>query len=170
MKLERADYVRSLEQLLTVSGILAGFATSGLIALPGIDESLYNNIVQYSEGDFGLAFYFCFYAILLSTLSFLGTIMIVVVYKVHNYFIPIAKLRRVHFISNIVFNIGVAALIMAVIAFGIPNKVGVFGSMVIGLGMAACFIWENMLPWQRKKREQQMLQEQEKNSQPTLKE
>lgn len=161
MKLERSDYIQSLEQLITVSCILAGFSISGLIALPGIEYPLYGKIVEFFDGDFNLAFYFCFYALFFSTVSFLGTIMIVLVYKIHNYFIPRKKLVRVHFVSNMVFSFAIATLMVAVITFAIPTMAGAIGSVILGAGMSICFIWENMLPWQRKKREQQMQKEEE---------
>lgn len=161
MTMDRSDYIRSLEQLLTTSCILAGFSISGLIALPGIEDTVYSKIVSYFEGDFNFAFYVCFYALFFSTLSFLGTIMIVLVYRINNYFVPMKKLRFMHFVANMVFNFAIATLMVAVITFGIPTMSGIIASAVIGLGMAGCFIWENMVPWQRKRREEQIKKENE---------
>jgi hypothetical protein len=160
--LERSDYIRSLDQLLTISAILSGFAFSGLIALPSIDESLLKRTISMLAGDFELVFYTSFYALFFATLCFLSTIMTVFVYRVGNYLIPLPKLQRVHLIANLVFSLAIAALIISVVALGIPNRLGILVGITFGMGVAACFIWENMVPWQRKRREQQLQKERSK--------
>ena len=159
MEQKRSHFINSLEHLITISGILAGFAISGLIALPGIEGSQYRKVISYFQGNFDMAFLVCFYALFFSSICFLGTIMIILVYKISNYFVPFNKLRRIHLISNMAFSFAVASLTIAVISFGIPTCIGVIGAFVVGLGMAMCFIWENMVPWQRKKREEQLSKE-----------
>lgn len=162
MKLERSDYIRSLEQLLTISCILAGFTFSGLISLPGVEVSksaLYSQIVDYFQGNATMALCVSFYALFLSTIGLIGTIMIVLVYKINNYFVPTAKLRFVHLVSNFVFSFAIATLVVAVVSFGIPSLSGLLASVFIGVGMAACFIWENMLPSQHRRREEQIRKE-----------
>lgn len=160
-KLKRDDYIRSLDQLMTTSCILAGFAFSGLIALPSIDRSVFDKIVILVHGSFSQACCYFFYALFFSTLCFLFTIMTILVYKVSNYMVPLPKLRRIHWVANGTFSFAIAALTVAVITFGYPNTLGIVIATAVGLGIASCFLWENMVPWQRKRRCQQMSKEQQ---------
>lgn len=156
VEIKRSTYITSCEQLLTISCILAGFAFSGLVALPGIEKTLYQKIIHYFRGDFNLSFLFSFYTLFFSSLCFLCTILIVLVYKAGGYLIPIKKIKMVHFVSNVVFSLAIATLTMSVIMFGIPNTLGFYISIICGVGVSACFIWENMIPWQKKIRIKQI--------------
>ncbi len=153
---KRDALVISCEQLMTISCILAGFAFSGLIALPGMESILFQKIIDYFQGNFDLGFYYTFYFLFFSTICFLSTILTILVYKAGGYLIPIKKLRRIHLISNLIFSIAIATLLVSVITFGIPTFEGLIGGVLLGLAVAACFIWENLIPWQRQKRLQQL--------------
>lgn len=164
MQHERSDYVSGLTQLMTISCILAGFAFSGLIALPGLDSDLFKKIVKYFQGDFETAFYLSFYALFLATLCFLCTIMIILVYQVSGFFVPMWKLKRIHFVSNVVFSVAIACLMISVITFGMPSRNGCIGAITMGIGVAFCFIWENMVPSQHRRREMQIEIESQKKA------
>ena len=159
--LTRKDYVASCDQLLTTSCILAGFAFSGLIALPSIDQQLFAKIVHFFAGSFDLAFFNSYYFLFFSTLCFLCTILTILVYKASGYLIPIKKLWRVHLISNLIFSLAIASLLISVIILGIPSRYGLSIAIICGVGVASCFLWENMVPWQKQKRLQQLQLEQE---------
>ena len=160
---KRNDYITSCEQLMTISCILAGFAFSGLIALPGIDQKLYEKILTYFSGNFDFSFYYTFSFLFFSTLCFLGTILTILVYKASGYLIPIKKLHRVHLISNLIFSTAVASLFVSVIVFGIPTQLGLMFGIFVGIGVGGCFVWENLVPWQKNKRIQQLSQEKEED-------
>lgn len=159
ISLTREECIVSCEHLLTISCILAGFAFSGLIALPSMDLKLFEKILEYFGGTFEGSFYWSYYFLFFSTLSFLGTIITILVYKAGGYWIPIKKLKRIHLVSNLIFSLAIATLIMAVILCGIPTIWGLYGAIFIGVGMATCFIWENLVPWQKEKRNRQMEEE-----------
>ena len=159
--LTRKDYVDSCDQLLTTSCILAGFAFSGLIALPSMNQNLFAKIVSFFHGSFDLAFFYSYYFLFFSTLCFLCTILTTLVYKASGYLIPIKKLWRVHLISNLIFSFAIATLLISVIILGIPSRWGLLIAISCGVGVAGCFIWENMVPWQKRKRIEQMQLEQE---------
>jgi len=151
--------VNSCEQLMTISCILAGFAFSGLIALPSLEKELFQKIVNYFEGDFNLGFCCAFYFLFFSTICFLSVILTILVYKASGYLIPIKKLKRVHLVSNLIFSLAVATLLVSVITFGIPTWPGLLGGLFLGLSVSACFVWENLVPWQHNRRLQQLEQE-----------
>ncbi|NUM36807.1 MAG: hypothetical protein HUU50_19870 [Candidatus Brocadiae bacterium] len=159
ISLTRNEYVNSCEQLLTIGCILAGFAFSGLIALPGIDVKAFQNIALDMGGNLEASFSWSYYFLFFSTLCFLGTIVIILVYKANGYFIPIKKLKRIHLVSNLIFSIAIATLLMAVVVLGIPTIAGLWGAIFIGLGVSSCFLWENLVPWQKKIRLRQMEEE-----------
>ncbi|BBM83821.1 hypothetical protein [Candidatus Uabimicrobium amorphum] len=159
---KKSDYIGSLNQLMTTSCILAGFAFSGLISLPGIEKEMFSKIVHYFSGDLSLGFYASFYTLFFSTICFLSTIMIILVYKVHNFTIPFAKLRNIHLIANLTFSIAISALMMSVISFGIPNYMGICLAIFLGVVVGGSFVWENLLPKQHQKRIQQVEDEQKK--------
>lgn len=158
-RLEHADYVQGLDQLFTVSCILAGFSFSGLIALPGISRELFDKFVQMVSSNVEFALLCTFYTLFFATVCFLGTIMTVFVYKVGNYFVPMNKLRRIYLVANLVFSLAIASLMISVVSFGVPTREGMVVGVAMGVGVAACFIWENMVTWQRKKREEQIERE-----------
>ncbi len=164
--LTRDALTNSCEQLMTVSCILAGFAFSGLIALPGMETSLFQKIVAYFHGNFDLGFYSTFYFLFFSTICFLSTILTILVYKAGGYLIPIKKLKRIHLISNLIFSFAISTLLVAVVTFGIPTNEGIWGGIAIGIAVGACFIWENLVPWQRRLRLHQLENEEEENTNP----
>jgi len=153
---QRQNYVSSLEQLTTASSILAGFAFSGLLALPSISDALFGKIVQLFQGDFERTFQVSFYALFFSTLCFLSTLIIIMVYKISNYMIPVKKLKRIHTVSNFTFSIALAFLMISVICFAVPSLYGLGMALFMGIAISSNFLWENMLPSQRKRREEQV--------------
>jgi hypothetical protein len=157
---QRESYTNSLGQLLTISSILAGFTFSGLIALPSISSELFQKIIDIFQGDLMRTLYIVFFSMFFSTLCFLATISTIMVYKINNYTIPIQKLKRMHLIANFTFSMATAFLMIAVIAFAIPTWIGISLALFTGIGVAMSFLWENMLPSQRRKRELQLEQEQ----------
>ena len=162
LTLKRDDYIESCEQLMTISCILGGFSFSGLIALPSMELKLFSKIIMHFQGSLNIAFYGSFYLLFFSTICFLGTILSILVYKACGYFIPLKKLKRIHLISNLIFSFALSSLLMSVIIFGIPTWYGVVGSIICGIMLSGCFIWENLVPWQRKFRLKQMQKEAEK--------
>ncbi|WP_372369197.1 hypothetical protein [Candidatus Uabimicrobium sp. HlEnr_7] len=161
---KKSDYIESLNQLMTTSCILAGFAFSGLISLPGIEKEMFSKIVIYFSGDLDLGFYTSFYTLFFSTICFLSTIMVILVYKVSNFTVPFKKLRFIHLVANLTFSIAISALMMSVISFGIPNYIGVLLAVFLGVTVGGSFIWENLLPKQQQKRIEQVKKEQEEDS------
>lgn len=159
---ERESHISSLNQLMTISGILTGFAFSGLMTLPSIDLDLYNKIVESFQGDLTVALAISFYALFFSSLCFLSTIMTVLIYRIGNYFVPLNKLRRIHIVSSLLFSIAISSLLISVICFGIPNETGILIALAMGLGVGTCFVWENMVPWQKRVREKQIARETER--------
>lgn len=164
---KKSDYIGSLNQLMTTSCILAGFAFSGLISLPGIEKEMFSKIVDYFSGDLSLGFYTSFYTLFFSTICFLSTIMVILVYKVSNFTVPFAKLKFIHLIANLTFSIAISALMMSVISFGIPNYMGVCLAVFLGVTVGGSFIWENLLPRQQQKRIQQVEEEQKRAEENT---
>ena len=160
-KIQRDKFVNSLEQLTTMSGLLAGFSFGGLIALPSLSPKLFKYITDLLGGTFAQAFYISFYSLFFASIGFIFTIIIVMTYKINGYMIPFNKLRRVHFISNMIFSFAIAALLISVITFAIPSMEGIIISFALGIGAAGSFLWENMLPAMRRKREAQMKAEEE---------
>ncbi len=160
-KLNRQEYVQSLDQLFTVCSILSGFAFSGLIAIPGMEPELFAKIANYLDGNTDIGFYGSFYALFFCTLFFLSSIMTILVYKASNYTIPIHKLRNVYLTVNVMFSLAIATLMVSVIIFAMPSWLGVFFAFVIGSSIAGSFLWENLLPSQRAKREKQLASESE---------
>jgi len=159
ISLNRNEYISSCEQLLTISCILAGFAFSGLIALPAIESKTFHSILLDMGGVLENVFTWAYYFLFFSTLCFLSTIMTILVYKANGYFIPIKKLKRIHLISNLIFSFAIATLLMAVVVFGIPTTMGLWGAIFMGIGVSTCFLWENLVPWQKQIRIKQMEQE-----------
>ena len=164
---KKSDYISSLNQLMTTSCILAGFAFSGLISLPGIEKEMFSKIVDYFSGDLSLGFYTAFYTLFFSTICFLSTIMVILVYKVSNFTVPFAKLKFIHLVANLTFSIAISALMMSVISFGIPNYMGVCLAIFLGVTVGGSFIWENLLPKQHQKRIQQVEEEQKREEEDT---
>ena len=164
---KKSDYISSLNQLMTTSCILAGFAFSGLISLPGIEKEMFSKIVDYFSGDLSLGFYTSFYTLFFSTICFLSTIMVILVYKVSNFTVPFAKLKFIHLVANLTFSIAISALMMSVISFGIPNYMGVCLAIFLGVTVGGSFIWENLLPKQHQKRIQQVEEEQKREEEDT---
>ncbi len=160
-KEKRAHYIDSLEQLTTIGGLLAGFSFGGLLAWPNLNPDLFKYITELLGGTFIRTFYISFYSLFFATIGFIFTMIIVMTYKISGYMIPFAKLRRVHFISNMIFSFAMAALLISVVVFAIPSMTGIIISFALGLGAAGSFLWENMLPSMRRKREAQMKQEEE---------
>lgn len=161
--LNRNEHIGSCEQLLTISCILAGFSFSGLIALPGIDLKNFKSILLDMGGNLESSFAWAYYFLFFSTLCFLGTIITILVYKANGYFIPIKKLKRIHLVSNFIFSMAIATLLMAVVVFGVPTVLGLWGAICIGVGFSSCFLWENLVPWQKQIRIKQMEQEDAQN-------
>lgn len=143
---ERKLAIDSLEQLLTVSCILAGFAFSGLIALPGIEIQILNQLSQgvpLAAPD--LAFRVAYYAMFFSTLLFLGAILIILVYQTSNFQIPSKKLRSIQVKVSILFSFAIGCLIVSVCALGLPGKSGIIVGAVMGVVVTTGFVRESWL-------------------------
>ena len=141
---QRQAAIGSLEQLLTVSCILAGFAFSGLIALPGIQvKQLAGLAGNIPLADPLLAFCVAYYALFFSTLFFLGVILIILVYQTSNFRITLQKLLRIQAKVSILFSCAIGCLVVSVCSLGLPGKVGITIGVVAGIVVTIGFFVES---------------------------
>lgn len=159
MEEKREEIIESLEHLMTTSCILAGFTFSGLIAVPSMDITLFEKFVFFLQGDLTRTLFLTFYALFFTTVLLLGTIVSILVVKGTQYHFPIKKLRRVHFVSNMLFSFALAGLMFTVIIFGLPNSVGIFIASGLSIYIAIAFVYENFNPYRFQQRTQQIKKE-----------
>jgi hypothetical protein len=81
------------------------------------------------------------------------------VFRIGQFMIPLRRLQRVSVIANLMFSLAVACLMFSVIAFALPTRWGLVIASVVGLGTALEFIWENMVPLNRARRQRQLSEE-----------
>ena len=133
---DRARLERYNEVLLTASSILAGFAMTGLLALPDTGkEGIERLAASLFFPPFDLTFPIVFYAMLVATVCFLGVMVAVVTGRLHGSRRRLGTIRSTYRASVLVFGMGLSALFCATVTIGIPTFTGFAVGLAGGLGI-----------------------------------